>query len=73
MLESVFEPTVIFFALTNSLATFQAIMNNLLRNIIETEDVVMFIDNMMVGIEKEKGHDNIIKEVLRRMAEIIYL
>jgi len=73
MLESVFEPTVIFFALTNSLATFQAIMNNLLRNIIETEDVVMFIDNMMVGIETEKGHDNIIKEVLRRMAEIIYL
>jgi len=30
--ESVFELTVIFFGLTNSLATFQAIINNLLRD-----------------------------------------
>jgi len=73
MLESIFEPTVIFFALTNSLPTFQAMMSNLLRNIIETKDIVMFIDNMMVGIETEKGYDNIIEEVLRRMAEMIYL
>jgi len=48
-------------------------MSNLLRNIIETKDIVMFIDNMMVGIETEKGYDNIIEEVLRRMAEMIYL
>ena len=69
MPENVFEPTGIFFALTKSLVTFQAIMNNLLRNIIETEDVVVFNDDVMVGIETEKGHDNIVEEVLRRMAE----
>ena len=69
MPENVFEPTGIFFALTKSLVTFQAIMNNLLRNIIETEDVVVFNDDVMVGIETEKGHDNIVEAVLRRMAE----
>jgi len=35
MLESVFEPTVMFFGLTNSPETFQAIINDLLKNMIE--------------------------------------
>ena len=60
---------VIFFGLTNSLVTFQAIMNNLLRDMIETGDVVAFIDNVMVRIETEEGNDDIVEEVLRRIAE----
>ena len=60
---------VIFFGLTNSLVTFQAIMNNLLRDMIETGDVVAFIDNIMVRIETEEGNDDIVEEVLRRIAE----
>ena len=44
-------------------------MNNLLRNIIEVGDVVMFIDDVMVGTETEEGHNTIVKEVLRKMAE----
>jgi len=35
MLESVFEPTVMFFGLKNSPETFQAIINDLLKNMIE--------------------------------------
>ncbi len=35
--EGLFEPTVMFFGLTNSPATFQAIMNELLRDLINTE------------------------------------
>ena len=35
MLEGVFELTVMFFGLTNSLATFQIIMNDLLKDMIE--------------------------------------
>jgi len=69
MSESVFELTVIFFGLTNSLVTFQIIMNNLLRDMIETEDVTEFIDNVMVRIETEEEHNNIVEEVLRRMVE----
>jgi len=67
--EGVFELMVIFFGLTNSLATFQAMINNLLRNMIEAENVAAFIDNVMVETETEKGHDNIVKEVLRRIVE----
>ena len=63
MPKGVFELIVMFFELINSLATFQAIINDLLRDIIETEDVAAFIDDVIVGIETEKGHDNIVKEV----------
>jgi len=34
MLEGSFKPTVMFFGLTNSPATFQAIMNDLLRDLV---------------------------------------
>ena len=51
MLEGSFEPTVIFFGLTNSPATFQAMMNELLRDLINMEKVAVFIDDMIVGME----------------------
>jgi len=69
MLEDAYELTVIFFGLTNSLATFQAIMNNLLRDMMEVEDIAVFIDDVIVGIETEKEYDNIVKEVLRKITE----
>ena len=40
--ESIFEPIVMFFELTNSLETFQAIMNDLLRDMIEVGDIAVF-------------------------------
>jgi len=45
------------------------IMNDILRDLIDMEDVVAFMDNMLVGTENEKKHDKIIREVLRRMEE----
>ena len=54
--EGFFEPTVMFFRLTNSPATFQAMMNELLRDLINTEKVTVFIDDVIVGTETEKGH-----------------
>ena len=69
MPEGSFEPTVMFFGLTNSLATFQAIMNDLLRDLVVEEKVVVFIDDMMVAMETEEGHDEIVEEVLRRLEE----
>ena len=65
----VYEPTVMFFGLTNSPAIFQAMINDILRDLIDTGDVVAFMDNVLVGIENEKKHDEIIEEVLRRMEE----
>jgi len=55
--------------MTNSLATFQAMMNEILRDMINEGKVVAFVDNMLVGTEMEKGHDKIVEEVLRRLEE----
>ena len=64
-----FEPMVMFFGLTNSPATFQAIMNDLLRDLVVEEKVAVFIDNVMVATEIEEEHDEIVEEVLRRLEE----
>ena len=61
-----YKPTVIFFGLINLLATFQAIMNNILRDLIDTGDVVAFIDNVLVGT-KDRKHNKIVEKVLKRI------
>ena len=48
-------------------------INDLLKDIIEARDVVVFIDNIMVGTETEEEYNNIIEEVLERITEIICL
>ena len=62
-----FEPTVMFFGLTNSPATFQAMMNELLRDLINMGKVAVFIDDVIVGMEIEEGHDELVAEVIRRL------
>jgi len=58
-----------FFGLKNSSATFQAIINKLLRDLINTRKIESFIDNVMVGTESKEVHDELVKEILRRMKE----
>ena len=69
MPERSFEPTVMFFGLTNSPATFQTMMNDLLRDLVVEEKVVVFIDDVMIATETEEGHDKIVEEVLKRLEE----
>ena len=69
MPEGLFEPTVMFFGLTNSPATFQTMINKLLRDLINTGKVVVFIDNVIVGMETEKEHDELVVEVIQRLEE----
>jgi len=64
-----FKLTVMFFGMTNSPATFQAIMNEILRDMINEGKVVAFVDNVLVGTETEEGHDEIVEEVLKRLEE----
>jgi len=52
-----FKPTVMFFGITNSPATFQVMINKILRDLINKEKIAVFIDNVLVGIETEEGHD----------------
>ena len=64
-----FEPMVMFFGMTNSPATFQAMMNEILRDLINEGKVAAFVDDVLVGTEKEKGHNEIVEEVLKRLEE----
>jgi len=56
-----------FFGLTNSLVTFQAMINDILRDLINIEDVAVFMDNILIGTENERGYNEIVEKVLRRM------
>ena len=67
--EGSFEPMVMFFRLTNSPATFQAMINELLRDLINTRKVAAFIDDVIVGMETEERHDKLVAEVIRRLEE----
>ena len=58
-----------FFELTNSPAIFQTIMNKILWDLINTREVVSFINDVIVGIEKTKEHDGVVEEVVKRLAE----
>jgi len=67
--EGSFEPTVMFFGLTNSPATFQAIMNELLGDLIDTGKVVAFIDDVIIETEDEERHDELVAKVIKRLEE----
>ena len=58
-----------YFGLTNLPATFQAMMNNLFRDIINKGDVATFIDDVLVATEMEKEYNEIVKEVLKQLEE----
>ena len=64
-----FEPMVMFFGMTNSPAIFQAMMNKILRDMINEGKVAVFIDDVLVGTEIEEGHNKIVEEVLKRLEE----
>ena len=64
-----FEPIVMFFGITNLLATFRAMINKILRDMINEGKVAAFVDNILVGTETEEGHDKIVEEVLKRLEE----
>ncbi len=53
-MEGSFEPMVMFFGLTNLPATFQAMMNELLRDLINTGKVAVFINDVIIRTESEE-------------------
>jgi len=44
-------------------------MNELLRDLTNTGKVAVFIDDVIVGTETEKGHDELVAEVIKRLEE----
>jgi len=64
-----FEPTVMFFGMTNLPAMSQAIINEILRDLINEGKVAAFVDDVLVGTETKEGHNKIVEEILRRLEE----
>ena len=51
------------------LATFQTMMNKILRDLINTGKVASFIDNIIIGTERKEGYNEIVEEVIKRIEE----
>ena len=44
-------------------------MNKILRDIINEEKVVAFVDDVLVGTETKEEYDEIVEEVLKKLKE----
>jgi len=64
-----YEPTVMYFRLTNSPTTFQTMINDLFRDLINQGDTATFIDDILVAIDTEEGHNKLVEKVLKRLEE----
>ena len=60
-----FELTVMFFGLTNSPASFQTMMNEILKDLIDEGHVVVYMDDILIFTKDLESHRRITKEVLR--------
>ena len=58
-----------YFGLTNSLATFQTMMNDLFQDLIKKGDTMTFINDILVAMDTEEGHNELVEEVLKRLEE----
>jgi len=55
--------------LTNSPAIFQTMINNLFRDLINQGDTATFINDILVATDTEERHNELVKEVLKRLEE----
>ena len=62
-----FEPQVMFFGLTNSPATFQALMNTIFADLVAVGKVAVYLDDILIYSAMPKEHLATTHEVLRRL------
>jgi hypothetical protein len=63
-----FEYTVMPFGLCNAPKTFQSIINDVLRDLLDAGTVV-YIDDILIYSENEEEHKRLVKEVLTRLKQ----
>lgn len=64
-----FEPLVMFFGLMNSPATFQAMMNTILKDLIDSGKVVVYMDDILIFTETLEEHRELVCQVLKRLRD----
>jgi RNase H-like domain found in reverse transcriptase/Reverse transcriptase (RNA-dependent DNA polymerase)/Integrase zinc binding domain/Chromo (CHRromatin Organisation MOdifier) domain/Integrase core domain/Retroviral aspartyl protease len=62
--QGLFEPTVMFFGLTNSPATFQTMMNEIFQDLIWQKKVIVYMDDILIFAKSIDQLRDITKEVL---------
>ena len=60
----IYEPLVMFFRLTNSLAIFQIIINALFKDLIYVGKMAIYMDNILVFSKTIEEHIKIVQQVL---------
>ena len=67
--QGLFEPLVMFFGMTNSLATFQTMMNNIFQNLIVEGIMVVYLDDILIFTKMEKEHTQAVQWMLQVLKE----
>jgi hypothetical protein len=67
--QGLFELLVMFFGLTNSPATFQTMMYDILRDLINEGHVIVYLDDILIFTENMEEHRKIMKQVLEVLQE----
>jgi len=58
-----------FFGMTNSLATFQTMMNDIFWNLIVEGIVVVYLDDILIFTKTEEEHVQVVRQVLQVLKE----
>ncbi len=70
MNQGLYEPRVMFFGLTNSPSTFQTMMDTIFRDLILTNEVIVYMDDILIAtINDNTHHREIVHQVLYRLEE----
>jgi len=67
--QGLFEPLVMFFGMTNSLATFQTMMNDIFQNLIAEGIVVVYLDDILIFTKTKEEHAQAVRRVLQVLKE----
>ena len=69
MNRGLFEPTVMFFGLTNSPATFQNLMNDILHDLVMAGKVLVYLDDIPIFTKTLEEHRQIVARVLQVLCQ----
>jgi len=70
MNQGLYEPRVMFFGLTNLPSTFQTMMDTIFRDLILTNEVIVYMDDILIATTNDvRHHREIAHQVLYRLEE----
>lgn len=67
--QGLYEPTVMFFGLCNSPATFQNVINNIFSDLVVEGKMTVYMDDILIYSIDLEEHRQIVREVLKRLQD----